>query len=79
MSTPTPAHEKFVQNCTRERNEQAPLGPEPSYDDVLDVGVEYTFPASDPVSVDSSAGHAEKREAASAPDSAAGEVWLQRP
>ena len=36
----------------RERNEQLPLGPHPSYDDVLDVAVQYTFPASDPIAVD---------------------------
>jgi hypothetical protein len=80
MSTPTPAHQQFVQNTTRERNEQAPLGPEPSYDDVLDVAVEYTFPASDPVSIDSSARDARKRESASGSGGAApGEGELQRP
>lgn len=36
----------------RERNEQAPLGERPSYDDVLDVAVQYTFPCSDPIAVD---------------------------
>ena len=46
----------------RERNEQAPLGPAPSYDQVLDVAVEYTFPASDPVAVESSAREAARRE-----------------
>ena len=30
-------------------SEQAPLGPEPSYDDVLDTAVDYTFPCSDPI------------------------------
>ncbi|GAB3647090.1 hypothetical protein [Ramlibacter alkalitolerans] len=30
---------------------QAPLGPHPSYDDVLDVAVQYTFPCSDPIAV----------------------------
>lgn len=30
---------------------QAPLGPDPSYDEVLDVAVQYTFPCSDPVAV----------------------------
>jgi len=35
-----------------ERNEQLPLGDHPSYDDVLDVAVQYTFPASDPIAVD---------------------------
>ncbi|HYD77241.1 hypothetical protein [Ramlibacter sp.] len=50
---PTPAHERFAKGVAPERNEQAPLGPQPSYDEVLDTAVEYTFPASDPVSVDS--------------------------
>lgn len=36
----------------REQNEQAPLGPAPSYDDVLDVAVQYTFPCSDPIAVE---------------------------
>jgi hypothetical protein len=31
---------------------QAPLGPSPSYDDVLDVAVQYTFPCSDPIAVE---------------------------
>ena len=61
---PTPAHETFVRNTTgRERNEQAPLGPSPSYDEVLDVAVEYTFPASDPVAVDGCCKDIERREA----------------
>lgn len=50
---PTPAHRDFVRNAAPELNEQAPLGAQPSYDEVLDVAVEYTFPASDPVAVDS--------------------------
>ena len=48
----TPEHRAFVQNVAPERNEQAPLGPSPSYDDVLDTAVEYTFPASDPIAVE---------------------------
>jgi hypothetical protein len=53
MATPpTPAHRQFVHDITaRERNEQEPLGSAPTYDEVLDVAVEYTFPASDPVAV----------------------------
>lgn len=39
-----------------ERNEQWPLGPHPSSDDLLDLAVECTFPASDPIA----AGCAEK-------------------
>ncbi|HET8748856.1 MAG TPA: hypothetical protein VFM98_24905 [Ramlibacter sp.] len=35
----------------RPADAQAPLGPNPSYDDVLDVAVQYTFPCSDPVAV----------------------------
>jgi hypothetical protein len=34
------------------RDEQEPLGVHPSYDDVLDVAVQYTFPCSDPIAVD---------------------------
>jgi len=37
----------------RERNEQMPLGPHASYEDVLDTAVDYTFPCSDPIAVDS--------------------------
>jgi hypothetical protein len=33
-------------------NRQEPLGEHPSYDDVLDVAVQYTFPCSDPIAVD---------------------------
>jgi predicted component of type VI protein secretion system len=47
----SPEHQAFVQRVAPERNEQAPLGPTPSYDEVLDVAVEYTFPASDPLAV----------------------------
>jgi hypothetical protein len=45
-----------------EKNEQAPLGPHPTYDDVLDVAVEYTFPASDPVAVDSCCADLRRKE-----------------
>lgn len=41
---------------------QAPLGPQPSYDDVLDVAVQYTFPCSDPIAVDECCGHPERDE-----------------
>jgi hypothetical protein len=44
----------------RERNDQAPLGPSPTYDEVLDLAVEYTFPASDPIAVDSCCTSAER-------------------
>ena len=46
----------------REDNAQAPLGPEPSYDDVLDVAVQYTFPASDPISVQETVNHKPERD-----------------
>jgi hypothetical protein len=51
-SGPRPAarrKERDERNERNERNEQWPLGPHPSSDDVLDVAVEYTFPASDPI------------------------------
>lgn len=38
------------------------LGSNPSTEEVLDAGVEYTFPASDPVSVQSAYTEADKRE-----------------
>jgi hypothetical protein len=44
------------------RDEQAPLGDAPSYDDVLDVAVQYTFPASDPIAVGSGGRHQAERE-----------------
>lgn len=43
-------------NRATEKNDalwQAPLGPHPAYDDVVDQGIEYTFPCSDPVAVGS--------------------------
>lgn len=45
-SGPKPA---ATRHPRKERNEQWPLGPHPSSEDVLDVAVEYTFPASDPI------------------------------
>jgi len=30
---------------------QSPLGPHPAYDELLDLAIEYTFPASDPIAV----------------------------
>ena len=71
---PSAQHQAFVRRVAPpERNEQAPLGPQPSYDEVLDVAVEYTFPASDPVAVQNSAGDAARREQVS------GEGELDRP
>ncbi len=62
-SKPSAKHEQFVRNTAPERNEQAPLGPQPTYDDVLDVAVDYTFPASDPLAVDTAAKDAQERDA----------------
>lgn len=61
-TAPSPAHRQFVQGAAPERNEQAPLGSSPSYDDVLDAAVEYTFPASDPVAVEGCCHDIEQRE-----------------
>ena len=47
----------------REDNTQAPLGPEPSYDDVLDVAVQYTFPCSDPIAIQECCAAAQGRKA----------------
>lgn len=38
-------------NSAASGDQQAPLGTDPSYDELLDVAVEYTFPCSDPVAV----------------------------
>lgn len=38
------------------------LGAQPSTEEVLDAGVEYTFPASDPIAVQSAYTEADKRE-----------------
>jgi hypothetical protein len=43
---------------------QAPLGPQPDYDAVLDLAVEYSFPCSDPIAVDACCGGIAKRNAA---------------
>ena len=45
-------------------DQQAPLGTEPSYDDLLDLAVEYTFPCSDPVAVQQGCDAAGLRERA---------------
>lgn len=58
---PSARHEEFVRNAVPERNEQEPLGSRPTYDQVLDLAVEYTFPASDPLAVDNSCGDARER------------------
>jgi hypothetical protein len=42
-----------MEDRTPTATEQAPLGEHPNYDDVLDVAVQYTFPCSDPIAVDS--------------------------
>ncbi|HYF44356.1 MAG TPA: hypothetical protein VEA35_18170 [Ramlibacter sp.] len=80
----SPEHRAFVQNVTPERNEQAPLGPAPTYDEVLDVAVEYTFPASDPVAVQSSckdiaARDAEPQAAAATDPAGPGEAAEPKP
>ena len=51
------AEEEFLR-----RDEQAPLGAAPSYDEMLDVAVQYTFPASDPIAVDGGGRHRPERE-----------------
>jgi hypothetical protein len=40
---------------------QAPLGPAPDYDSVLDLAVEYSFPCSDPIAVDGCCAEIAKR------------------
>jgi hypothetical protein len=49
--------------AARRRDEQQePLGSEPSYDDVLDVAVQYTFPCSDPIAVEACCKHHPERD-----------------
>lgn len=43
------------------------LPPDASPDEVLDAGVEYSFPASDPISIESAYRHAARRERPKAP------------
>lgn len=50
------------QTNASEAMDTAQLGSNPSSEDVLDAGVEYTFPASDPISVQSAYTEADKRE-----------------
>jgi hypothetical protein len=45
----------------REEVEQEPLGAHPSYDEILDVAVQYTFPCSDPIACDTCCAGAERR------------------
>lgn len=42
-------------------SEQAPLGSSPSYDDVVDVGSQYSFPCSDPPAIEEACKAAEGR------------------
>jgi hypothetical protein len=35
--------------AVKDNAEQAPLGGHPTYDEVLDTAVDYTFPCSDPI------------------------------
>ena len=48
-------HAQAGEHGAATRNQQAPLGEHPGYDDVLDVAVQYTFPCSDPIAVDADA------------------------
>ncbi|MBK0392403.1 hypothetical protein [Ramlibacter algicola] len=62
---PAGARERAMADEALRPDEQAPLGAEPSYDDLLDVAVQYTFPASDPIAVDQCCtGHPEREEGA---------------
>jgi hypothetical protein len=60
---PRDARERGLFDGSLRPDEQGPLGDKPSYDDVLDVAVQYTFPASDPIAVDCH-GHPEREEGA---------------
>ena len=56
---PTSAHPP---SAVRSDEQQEPLGSQPSYDDVLDVAVQYTFPCSDPIAVECSSHDPERDE-----------------
>ena len=49
MQAPYPFPTAERPDAAAELNQQLPLGSDPSYDDVLDVAVQYTFPCSDPI------------------------------
>lgn len=51
-----------------DRDEQAPLGAHPSYDDLVDTAVEYTFPCSDPISIETCCASADAARAPAAAD-----------
>jgi hypothetical protein len=51
-----------VSNASNVVKPRPPLGPAPSTDELLDAAVEYTFPASDPISVDHAFREAKRRE-----------------
>ena len=59
---PTSANPPARVDSANGTERQEPLGPEPSYDDVLDVAVQYTFPASDPIAVADCCSHHPERE-----------------
>jgi len=52
-----PPADKIVQSD----GEQAPLGDDPSYDDLLNTAVDYTFPCSDPIAAGGCCGRARTR------------------
>jgi hypothetical protein len=46
--------------CTTPGDAPAPLGEAPSYDQILDVALEFTFPGSDPIAVQTACEDAER-------------------
>jgi hypothetical protein len=49
------------ERAARAAAEQAPLGSQPSYDDLLDTAIDYTFPCSDPIAAGACSGKLDKR------------------
>jgi len=41
-----------AERAASSNGEQAPLGAQPSYDELLDTAIDYTFPCSDPIAAE---------------------------
>jgi hypothetical protein len=55
-------HYRRLAAAARRNADPPPLSPESSSETVLDVAVQYTFPASDPISIDVAYRAAQRRE-----------------
>ena len=61
MTAPTHPFPTSASGPVPANEQQEPLGAHPSYDDVLDVAVQYTFPCSDPIAVDACCADVEEK------------------